>query len=126
MACLLVANSRVQQIASRVSIGCKHGAEKRQSGAASAASHSDSCFRVISIARRFATSQPPTTRSRRLQAAIRRRLLHVWRAAATAPSPTANRERRAGCQPTVGECSRRPNRHGPESGFSPETPAISR
>ena len=48
------------------------------------------------------------------------------RAAAAAPSPTANRERVAGCAPTVRERSRRPNPHDPQSGFSPETPAISR
>jgi hypothetical protein len=39
--------------------------------------------------------------------------------------PTASGELGAGCEPAVGAPSS-PNRHGPESGFSPETPAISR
>ena len=102
--CAPFANSRVQQIASRVSIGCKHGAEKRRSGAASAASHSDSCFRgnrAVPLERAFGSpSSVATARSadRGLlvlphRASGRRSLVVICDSAAHPRCQSARRER---------------------------------
>jgi hypothetical protein len=71
-------------------------------------------------------SHPHRTTRRHLQAAYAPAPATARTRSSYSTLGHGDREGVAGCAPTIRERSRRPNPHDPQSGFSPETPAISR